>query len=238
MNNGSLTEFMRKELLDNGAVKVGFADLSEVPEENRLGMPFGISVMINYPPEIIRDIVHMPTIEYYEYYNFLNKNLNRLVTLGADTLKLYGYDAVPLTTDYVKYGKDDLISMLPHKTVATRAGMGWIGKSAILVTKEYGSAVRLSTILTNAPLKADKPINESHCLSCLVCTHECPAKAIKGNSWQLGVKREELYDAKACEKECKERTKKYIGIEYTICGKCIAVCPYTRKYTESKSDFY
>ena len=42
---------------------------------------------------------------------------------------------------------------LPHKTIATRAGIGWIGKSALLVTAKYGSAIRLSSILTDTPIE-------------------------------------------------------------------------------------
>ena len=43
-------------------------------------------------------------------------------------------------------------TVMPHKTVAVHAGLGWIGKSALFVTEKYGSAVRLTSVLTDAPL--------------------------------------------------------------------------------------
>ena len=60
-------------------------------------------------------------------------------------------------------GLDNLGAELPHKTVATRAGIGWIGKCALLVTEKYGSAIRLTTVLTDMDLETDQPINGSKC---------------------------------------------------------------------------
>lgn len=121
-------------------------------------------------------------------------------------------------------------SRLPHKTIATRSGIGWIGKSALLVTKEFGSAVRISSILTNAPLKADKPINESRCGSCMTCTKACPGQAVKGRNWSVGVEREDYYDPELCYKKAREIAARVLNKEITLCGKCIYVCPYTQKY--------
>ncbi|MHC4537651.1 MAG: 4Fe-4S double cluster binding domain-containing protein [Planctomycetota bacterium] len=67
------------------------------------------------------------------------------------------------------------------------------------------------------------------CGDCRECADHCPAKAIKGNNWQLGCSRDSIYDAFAC---CETATKlaKKIGIQPTICGICINVCPWTQKY--------
>ena len=67
-----------------------------------------------------------------------------------------GYQSYANTTKAVKQD-DNWCTPLPHKTVATRTGLGWIGKNCLLVTKEYGSAVRLSSLLTDAPLPAGTP---------------------------------------------------------------------------------
>ena len=79
---------------------------------------------------------------------------------------------------------------LPHKTVATRAGLGWIGKCALLVTKQFGSAIRLTSVLTDVYICCDTALARS----------------------------------------------KSIGIETTICGRCIAVCPFTQKYLKRSRD--
>jgi epoxyqueuosine reductase QueG len=90
--------------------------------------------------------------------------------------------------------------------------------------------IRISSILTDAPLEIDNPINESKCGDCKVCTNACPAGAISGELWSVGVFRDEFYNAAACRKTARERAQKGFGIEITQCGKCIEVCPYTRRY--------
>jgi epoxyqueuosine reductase QueG len=147
----------------------------------------------------------------------------------VDILISQGYKAVALkpTVKQVDLTKTD--AHLPHKTVATKAGFGWIGKSALLITKRYGAAVRLASVLTDADLDTAEPVEQSMCGDCRECADHCPAKAIKGNNWQLGCSRDSIYDAFAC---CETATKlaKKIGIQPTICGICINVCPWTQKY--------
>jgi epoxyqueuosine reductase QueG len=114
--------------------------------------------------------------------------------------------------------------------VATRAGLGWIGKDALLITSEYGSAIRISSVITDMPLITDRPINESKCGNCTNCASGCPAAAIKGIPWNVNSTRDELIDPFKCRKKARELTKKNVGIEISICGKCIEVCPYTKRY--------
>lgn len=225
-----LTKHIKEELLSHGADLVGVGSLSELPSNICCGLPIGICVAVKYPKEVIRGISDLPTKEYYDQYNRLNEKLDMLVTLGADALKAFSYQAVPQTREYVEQFETDCDSRLPHKTVATHAGLGWIGKSALLVTEAFGSMIRISSILTDAPLETAKPINKSKCGDCIVCTEACPAGAISGKLWEIGVPRDELFNAIACRTTARERAKKGFGIEITQCGKCIEVCPYTRRY--------
>ena len=66
-----------------------------------------------------------------------------------------------------------------HKTVAAIAGLGGIGLNRLLVTSEYGPFVRLGTILTDASLSADQPLDENPCDECQACKDACPAEAIQ-----------------------------------------------------------
>ena len=196
MNN--LTAFIKDELLCHGADIVGFGDLTMLLPQQRHNMPVGICVAVKYPKEVIKGITDLPTREYYEQYNILNEKLDMLVSLGASALKAFGYEAVPQTMDFVEQSETDFTTVLPHKTVATRAGLGWIGKSALLVTNKYGSMVRISSILTNAPLNTVRPINKSKCGDCMICIAACPANAILGKNWSVDTYRDEFYNAKLC----------------------------------------
>jgi len=216
------------ELLRFGADIVGFGYLDELPGEVREGLPVGISVAVLYPKGVIQGISELPTQEYYEWYNKLNERLDIIVTRGADMLCNMGYKAVAQTREYV--GEVEYNTTLPHKTVATRAGIGWIGKNALLVTDEYGSALRLSSILTNAPLSTSHPINKSRCGDCMVCTNACPAGAVLGKLWEVGLYRDEFFDPVKCRTTACERAKLGFGGDRPICGKCIEICPYTERY--------
>ncbi len=120
---------------------------------------------------------------------------------------------------------------MPHKTCATRSGLGWIGKSALLVTPEFGPAVRLTSVLTNAPFdRFGTPVTASRCGDCEQCKNACPGKAIQGTLWDVSVNREQLVDVEACRKAARKLALKRTGHEITLCGKCIEICPYTQNY--------
>lgn len=224
-----LTQKIKAELVARGADLVGFGDLTGLPAEVRENMPVGIIVALKYPAEIIQGIAELPTPEYHAWYNRLNERLDNLVTYGAEHLRSLGYEAFAQTRERVGKGEQEDRTTLPHKTIATRAGLGWIGKSALLVTPTHGSMIRLSSILTNAPLDTAEPVNTSKCGKCTICRDACPAGAISGNEWQAGLPREELIDTVICRKAAVERSLRGFGGGDTICGKCIEVCPHTRK---------
>lgn len=233
--DNEMTRELKEILKANGADLTGVGDISEIPTEIRDGFPVGVSVAVKYPKDIIRGIAKYPTADYQIWYRKLNELLDYLVTLGADWLKEKGYQAIAKSRAQVGKYKDDCKAILPHKTIATRAGMGWIGKSALLVTEEYGSMIRISSILTDAPLVADEPVNESRCGSCMACREACPANAIYGRAWKPSLGREELFDFQKCRTTMQKRAIKGIGEKDDICGKCIESCPFTRRYLNCRS---
>ncbi|MDO5294930.1 MAG: 4Fe-4S double cluster binding domain-containing protein [bacterium] len=221
-----LTKELKEVLLEAGASLVGFADLKGIVED---GFPCGVSMAIAIPTQLILSIEDGPNMDYYTLYHDYRSKLNHVALVGERFLREKGYIAKAQTTEVVEeYG--NYRTKLPLKTVATRAALGWIGKSALLVTKEYGSAIRLTSLLTDAPLLTATPITNSSCGGCMKCHDACPGKAISGKLWNANMDRDEFFDPIACRKKARELAAEKIQKQITLCGKCFVVCPYTRAY--------
>ena len=217
------------ELITHGASLVGFADVKNLPVEITRSLPRAVSVAVALEPAIVRKISDGPTRNYFTEYVRLNNFLGELCEHAVGILTKLGAqtEAFKATTD--QFDLVTLSTRVQHKTIATRAGLGWIGKSALLVTEAFGAAVRLATVFTDAELEVGEPVNDSRCGQCRRCLESCPADAIKGPNWSLGTSRESIYDAFACRKTARELSEMQ-GIHSTICGICINVCPWTQKY--------
>lgn len=229
-----ITAELLYKLSESGADLAGVGDLTALPEAQRLGLPYGIAVAIKYPAWVIRGIADGPTRDYFDHYHLLNDQLDALVTLCAQWLTDAGYRAVAQTRSFVQQSETDYSTVLPHKTVATRAGLGWIGKCALLVTREFGSAVRISSLLTDAPLMPSDPVDASLCGGCAVCTQSCPAEAVSGTEWSPGLPRDAFYNARRCRETAREISANRLNETITLCGKCIEVCPHTRRYLNAR----
>lgn len=216
-------------LIEKGADFVGYADLKDIAEGE---LKNGISFAIKLPKDIIASIENGPNRDYLNAYHELNEKLNQIAIAGAEYLEKCGYKALAQTTTMASYG-EELRTSMPHKTVAVNAGLGWIGKCALFITEKYGAGIRLSSILTNAPLPFGNSIEKSKCGSCTACQDNCPAKAVSGKIWKMGMDREEFFDAHACHRTARKLSKDLLNEDITICGICINSCPYTKKYINS-----
>ena len=225
----SLSFRLREFLVKNGANEVGYADITDFTP--KMGLNSGVVFYITYPPEIIKNMQNAPTREYVEELVSMNSRLDELGMRCEEFLIDEGYDAYAQTkkrlgTDFGKFNSFEL----PHKTIATRAGLGWIGKSALFTTNGYGSALRLSSVLTDAPLDFGKPILKSRCGKCEECMNACPGEAISGKEWNYKLRRNDFYDDRKCEKYALKVSEENLGKADTVCGKCIFACPHTQKY--------
>ena len=214
----------------------GFADIGILPEQDRHEMPFGIAVGIAVNPEIVSKIPLGPNIRYFNEYDNLNKKLDEISISISNYLHEQGYKAIAQTVEYLKNERKlhtKHHAPVPHKTIAALAGLGWISKSSMLITKEYGSAVRLTSVMTDAPLETHRYEYRCLCGDCCICIDSCPGNAIKNNLWYSGIDREELVSISECTEVVIERGKSF-GRDHTTCGICMAVCPYTKKYINFK----
>jgi len=227
-----LSEKLHEYLIKNGANEVGYADITKFTPKK--GLNVGVVFYITYPKEIIRRMKNAPTQEYVEELVSLNSRLDNLGMLCENFLLDNGYNAYAQTKKRLgtDFGEQNGFE-LPHKTIATRAGLGWIGKSALFTTFNYGSALRLSSVLTDAPLPLGTPILKSKCGKCTICKEACPGNAISGIEWNYKLKRNDFYDDKKCEKYALKVSEENLGKPDTVCGKCIYACPHTQKYIKN-----
>ncbi|MGB2696912.1 MAG: 4Fe-4S double cluster binding domain-containing protein [Candidatus Zixiibacteriota bacterium] len=235
MNNSDKRLKIKKELINRGASLVGFADLNQLPADIRDSQRFALSIAVALDPDIIAGIREGPTQKYHLEYKRANALLSDLADDAAGMIRDWGHRAIPKAPTNVGIDPKTHSTILPHKTVATRAGLGWIGKCALLITREYGAAIRLTTVLTDAELETETPMDQSLCGDCEACVELCPGGAPSGENWSVNLHRDSFFDAFACARAARECSKSRMGINDTICGICISVCPWTTKYIKRES---
>ena len=198
-------------------------DFSTPVDENGDPFPSALSWAVPMTPRVMAALKDGPFQEYADEYARVNARINETGTRLAEEILARGYRAKHLAassrTDPVRIKGD-----FPHKTAATRAGIGWIGKNCQLITRPYGPWVRLGTVFTDLELPCGPPVNRNFCGQCNRCIEACPARALKGSSWSPGLPREEIIDVRTCDAWKKEHYFQYH--KGHNCGICSAVCPY------------
>ena len=218
---------LRQLLTQMGADLVGFGDVSGLAPD---GYQKAVVAAIALPLEIIDEIPVGPTPEYLQTYKDYNHRLEEMSRAAAAFLQEQGYRSLALCGENAPWSRETMASPFPYKTSATRAGLGWVGKCALLVTPEFGSAIRLTVTLTDAPLNVAQPVTQSRCGSCTACMEACPGHAIQGALWEAGMPRNLLVNAAVCQQTAGDFSQKTLGRRTTICGRCFAACPYTKAY--------
>jgi epoxyqueuosine reductase QueG len=162
-------------------------------------------------------------------YDIINNRLDLTVSEMSSYLQRLGFRVLPIPASKLVDDKK-LCGVFSHKLAANLSGLGWIGKSCLLVTPSSGPRVRFATILTNAPLETTGPAIDDKCGECEECVSICPAKAFTGRSFNSDEEREFRYDAHKCDQYFKSIRKTN---DWAMCGMCVYVCPYGR---ENKSN--
>jgi epoxyqueuosine reductase QueG len=217
-------------ILGLGAALVGFADMSPVTPLPYPDLFRAIAIAVQLEPDVIEAVRQGPTAEYAVEYERVNGRLNQIASTTCDIVRSFDYQAeyFPATVHGAALQdpgyQRNLRVKFQHKTAATRAGLGWIGKSAILVTPEHGPRVRLVTVFTDMPLATGRPRTTSSCGDCTECVKACPWGVIKGRLWEVSMPREFLIDAHQCRANTGAVNFDRTGAEGP-CGICVAVCP-------------
>lgn len=219
-------EVLKDYLIGEGISKVGFTkvNLSEFPS-----LDYGIALVLKLPRQAIQLLIDD---EFRRYWKIFHNQIDILtdIALKAESLiKDNGYDAFALTMQRNECDMEKLLSKLPYKTLATTSGLGWIGRSALFVCEEYGSAVALSGILTDMPLDVGQPITDSYCDDCEECQKACPVDAINPKKWNSRLNRSDIIDIEACSEYVIDQFKSGLG-----CSKCLSNCKLTQEYFKNK----
>ena len=212
---------LKRISLDLGASLFGVARVESLrerflslPPQGIDNLPYAISLGIHLSDKILDGIEDGPTPLYFFHYQRVNILLDEMALRITFHIQNQGFDALPIPASQV-IDWERQRGHLSHKHVAKEAGLGWIGRNNLLVNPKFGARIRLVSILTDIPLRLDKPIQRD-CGTCRNCIPVCPAGAI--------VEKPLEFDHIGCYEKvkalCKER-----NIRHYICGICIKACP-------------
>ena len=226
-----LNEEIINELKKQGAHFITFVDISELPKtfnhqfENAILIGIILSKeflqKVSDNPEYVPELIRSQQIHTDEFH-LKEIKTDELADFTACYLSNKGYSAFSQSEDnlYLSgfYDTKTQTTRLPHKTIALMAGLGWIGKHNLLISPEFGSAVSMCTVLTDAPLQTtNKQVLESKCGNCTLCLQACATSALHGKHWAPGIKRDDMLNISAC----------------TTCLQCLVLCPYSQNYMNS-----
>jgi epoxyqueuosine reductase len=118
---------------------------------------------------------------------------------------------------------------VPERELAQRAGLGWIGKNAMLIRPDLGSFTLIGVVLTDAALEPDLPFEMDRCGTCTRCLDACPTDAFVAPR---------TLDARRCISYLTiERRGEFSPAETALtgdwlfgCDVCQDVCPWNERF--------
>ncbi len=218
-------EKIEEFLLQEGAAFVGGCQLPSPPICGQSALRYAFSFGVKLSDAILKSVDQKgPSFAYFQHYRAANALLDNLAFRVCGLLEQAGYQAFPVAASQSQGKNNPYNGVYPHKTAAVLSGLGFVGKSGLFLSKDYGSKVRLATVLTDMPLVANLPMIENGCGECTACQNACPAGAIYGQLPTTDGERN--FDAEKCSKYMKEHFQD-VG-RGSVCGICIRVCPKNR----------
>ncbi len=183
----SLRDQIKRLAIDEGAAKVGIAGrdgLAGPPEaDTDYVLPDArsvVSFLCIEPEDAVVKYLSKEDPQPYRTHFYENiQTLGRIGIAVADLLTEAGHRAVALSPNGVyKPGSNFVNNLVPpfsHRYAAVAAGLGSIGLSGNVMTPEYGCRVYLSSVVTDAPLEPDGPLDKNPCDNCNICVNACPS---------------------------------------------------------------
>ncbi len=210
---------LKKFTQDQGIDLFGVADIKDIKKEFHIleslanSLDKAVCLGVRLSESALSEISDAPTRLYFHHYRTVNAYLDQTALKVCNFIQRKGFKALPIPASII-LDWENQTAHLSHKKLGVLAGLGWIGRNNLLVNEKIGSQFRLATILTDMPLKLDKPTRKD-CGACHFCVNICPAQAIK-----------ELpsdFDHLKCFDKLKEFQRQKLVDQY-ICGVCVNVC--------------
>jgi epoxyqueuosine reductase len=180
-----LNHFIRA---DRRADYFGVANLSEAANFVRdqadgllPDLPLALSIGIDLPDPIVdmlpKRAKRAVQVSYRTHaYDIVNRRLDLITSEISSILWSRGFKAFPIASSE-RVDDKRICAIFSHKLAANLSGLGWIGKSCLLITPKHGPRVRWASVLTDAPLQpTGKPL-ANQCGDCTECVDICPVKA-------------------------------------------------------------
>ena len=228
--------------MDMGADLVGFADISRNDNKDAISKEFHhykIAVAVGKklhkfknPEDETRTLdEHGHTLAYMRENEDITLKLKEIVDAATRFLRKRGFKCMaipPVDVSQERRFISALYVLFSHRMAVTMAGLGWIGKNAMVINGEYGPNLVWATILTDAELTASPPQLESMCGQCRLCQDSCPVGAIYGLNWSRFKGDEAIIDVENCQRYMQTNSDKY---GRPVCGICFMACPVGVKKT-------
>jgi epoxyqueuosine reductase len=165
------------------------------------------------------------SIYQHQVYSVISARLSVVSSVMTSCLQAAGHSVFPIPNAVVGIDPERMAAVFSDKLAPHLAGLGWIGKSCMLITPDRGPRVIWGTILTDAPLPPTGEALQSRCGSCRACVDICPAKAYTGRDFDEAEPREARFNAYACWMYI----QKNLAAKGQTCGLCLYACPHGMK---------
>ncbi len=172
-----------------GVAAVEDAEGTPLAESARLLLPSARAIVV-LAAELFPEILRLVTPEkrtgeaaarelFAPHVDYVCSRINRALYSIAKVLRAEGYQTIPLPSQGTPTDARFQRGILSFKHAAEYAGLGRIGRSALLLTEAFGPRVRLAALLTDAPLPSTRRELADPCADCAgACIHSCPAAAL------------------------------------------------------------
>ncbi len=149
-----------------------------------------------------------------DYHYVLKQKLNAII--------------LKLQTKYPDFKARAFVDSAPvlERYWAEKCGLGWIGRSSLLINKDYGSKVFIGEIVCNYETDYNHKEAENLCRQCTLCLKSCPNNAIT---------QEDVFNSRKCISyqtiENKENIPEGFETKGYIygCDICLEVCPWNKQ---------